>query len=141
MGNRVDWHVGQAKCRGVPVSGNMEEICLKDDNGENLRFQGRLFSECSYFDEDSGCMTRQQLYVTENRDQIYYIVRSCGQERSRRVYRLAVREDNCVINNGKSEIILQFDMLMLAVRALCGLNAEDTPSLESVEELLKAANA
>ena len=139
--NSVKDALVQYNFRSAPVSGNMEDICLKDDNGQNIRFQGRLFSECSYFDEETRCLTRQQLYVTDNRDQVYYIVRSCGHDRSRRAYRLAVRDDNCVIHNGTSEITLQFDMLMLAVRALCGLSAEDTPSLASVEEVLKAANA
>ncbi|MBD5641753.1 MAG: hypothetical protein HDQ91_04985 [Desulfovibrio sp.] len=119
----------------------MENICLKNDNGEDLRFQGRLFSECSHFDEDSGTLTRQQLYLTDNNEQVYYIVRASGQERSRHAYRLAIDGDNCIINNGRSEIALKFDMLMLAVRSLCGLDAEATPSLEMVEEMLKAANA
>lgn len=119
----------------------MENISLKHDNGDDLRFQGRLFSECSHFDEENNSLTRQQLYVTDSGEQVYYIVRSNGRERSRSVYKLSVSDDNCVINNGKAEITLQFDMLMLAVRALCGLDADATPSLEMVEEMLKAANA
>lgn len=129
----------------MPAS--MENICLKHDNGEDLRFHGRLFSECSHFDEDTGGITRQQLYVTDSGEQVYYIVQSDGRgsqgrrDNKRRAYRLSVKEDNCVINNGKAEITLEFDMLMLAVRALCGLDAGATPSLETVEEILKAINA
>ena len=122
------------------MSKNMEEICLKHDNGDALRFEGCLFSESSDFDRDSGCLTRQQLYVTDNGEQVYYIVRSEGHQRTRRAYRLSVNGDICVINNGRMEIAMQFDMLMLAVRGLCGLSSEDTPSLEMVEELLHAAN-
>ena len=122
------------------MSKNMEEICLKHDNGDALRFEGCLFSESSDFDRDSGCLTRQQLYVTDNGEQVYYIVRSEGHQRTRRAYRLSVNGDTCVINNGRMEIAMQFDMLMLAVRGLCGLSSEDTPSLEMVEELLHAAN-
>lgn len=123
------------------MSENMENICLKHDNGEDLRFQGRLFSECSHFDDDNNSLTRQQLYITDNGEQVYYIVRSSGRNRTRHAYRLSVQDDNCIINNGKAEITLKFDMLMLAVRALCGLDADATPSLEMVEEMLKAANA
>lgn len=123
------------------MSGNMEDICLKDDNGENVRFQGRLFSECSHFDEETRCFTRQQLYVTDNNEQVYYIVQNNDKKRSRRAYRLSVQDGKCRINNGKAEITLQLESLMLAVRALCGLSADEIPSLESVEELLKAANA
>lgn len=123
------------------MSKNMEEICLKHDNGDVMRFQGRLFSECSHLDEENNCLTRQQLYVTENGEQVYYIVRACGQQRERHAYKLSVNGDTCVINNGYSEISLQFDLLMLAVRSLCGLNADATPSLAAVEEILRAANS
>lgn len=119
----------------------MEEICLKHDNGGDICFSGRLFSECSHFDEETSCLTRQQLYITQDGDQVYYIIRSSGPERTRNAYRLSVQGDNCVIYNGKAEITLPFDMLMLAIRALCGLNAEDVPSLATVEEVLRAANS
>lgn len=122
------------------MSTNMEEISLKHDNGEPLRFQGRLFSECSHFDEENGCLTRQQLYITDSGEQVYYIIRSTGHERERHAYRMAVNGDTCIINNGAGEIALQFDLLMLAVRSLCGLNADATPSLHAVEEILRAAN-
>lgn len=123
------------------MPGNMEEICLKHDNGEDLRFRGRLFSEVSHFDEETGVLTRQQLYAAENGEQVYYVVRASGGERSRVAYRLSVSGDVCYINNGAGEIALKFDMLMLAVRSLCGLNADATPSLAMVEEMLNAANA
>ena len=94
------------------------------------------------YDEDAGVLTRQQLYASENGDQVYYIIRSRGRdERTRHAYRLQVRGDLCVINNGRSEMTLNFDMLMLAVRGLCGLSEDAVPSLEMVEEMLRAANA
>jgi len=123
------------------VHTTMEEICLKQDNGNDIAFRGRLFSECSWYDEEHSMLTRQKLYVADNNDQIYYIVRSSGQERTRHAYRLSVRGEDCVIDNGQSSMTLQFDMLMLAVRGLCGLEADATPSLGMVEEMLKAANA
>ena len=119
----------------------MEEICLKHDNGDSMHFQGRLFSESSDFDKETGALTRQQLYITENGDQVYYIVRTQGRERTRHAYRLSMQDDVCIINNGRMEITLQFDMLMLAVRSLCGLNADATPTLDMVEEMLREANA
>lgn len=120
---------------------DMEEICLKHDNGDPLCFQGRLFSECSHFDEENDSLTKQQLYITDSGEQVYYVVRSRGRDRSRHAYRLSVKGDTCIIDNGKMEMSMKFDMLMLAVRALCGLNAEATPSLAMVEEMLKAANS
>ncbi len=123
------------------MAGNIEDICLKHDNGEDLRFQGRLFSECSHFDEEENSLVRQQLYTTDSGEQVYYIVRTSGQQRTRHAYRLAVEDDTCVINNGKARIAMKLDMLMLAVRALCGLNADAVPSSEMIEEMLHAANA
>ncbi len=120
---------------------SMENVCLKHDNGPDIIFHGRLFAESSWFDEDNSTLTRQKLYVTDNNEQVYYIVCGNGPDRTRRAYRLSVMGDYCVIHNGNTEITLQFDMLMLAVRQLCGLDADATPSLCMVEEMLKAANA
>ncbi|MBQ3059843.1 MAG: hypothetical protein IJD16_05970 [Desulfovibrio sp.] len=127
--------------KGAPVQVNMEDICLKHDNGNDICFRGRLFSECSWYDEEHATLTRQKLYVTDNDDQVYYIVRSCGQTRTRSAYHLSVNGEDCVINNGKNSITLSFDMLMHAVRGLCGLDASATPSLSMVGEMLKVANA
>lgn len=125
---------------GSTVQKTLEDICLKHDNGNDLCFRGRLFSECSWFDDEHQVMTRQKLYVTDKNEQVYYIVRSHGQERSRHAYRLSVDGETCVIYNGRSEMSLQFDMLMLAVRGLCGLDAGATPTLGQVEEMLRVAN-
>lgn len=136
MGWRKPFH------KGASVSKNVEKICLKHDNGEDLCFTGRLFSESSWFDEETGVLTRQQLFSSENGEQVYYIIRSRGRdERSRHAYRMAIEGEQCVINNGKCEITLNFDMLMLAVRGLCGLSEDAVPPLSIVEEMLRAANA
>ncbi len=119
----------------------MENVCLKHDNGPDIVFSGRLFAESSWFDEESSTLTRQKLYVTDKQEQVYYIVRGNGPERSRHAYRLSVQGDHCLIHNGTFEVTLEFNMLMLAVRQLCGLNADATPTLCMVEEMLKAANA
>jgi len=119
---------------------DLEIINLSHDNGADMVFRGRLFSECSWFDEENSILTRQKLYVTEKNEHVYYIVSGSKEQRSRRVYNVSVMGDHCVIHNGSSEMTLQFDMLMLAVRGLCGLKDGDTPSLSVVEETLKAAN-
>lgn len=140
-GSSVGWEVTAVSPKeGSTVQKTLEEICLKHDNGNDLCFRGRLFSECSWFDDEHQVMTRQKLYVTDKNEQVYYIVRSHGQERSRHAYRLTVDGETCVIYNGRSEMALQFDMLMLAVRGLCGLDAEATPTLGQVEEMLRVVN-
>ncbi|MCR4666262.1 MAG: hypothetical protein K5657_03100 [Desulfovibrio sp.] len=112
-----------------------ETISLTQDNGKELTFRGSLYSECSWFDDDTNQLTKQKLYVTDTNEQVYYIVRSSGEEKIHHAYRFTVNGDNCVINNGKSSVTLPFDMLMHVVRNLCGLTDSDTPQLSEVEEL------
>lgn len=118
----------------------MEELSLRNDAGADIVFKGRLFSECSWYDEEHGVLTRQKLFVTEENEQVYYIVSGAGAERSRRAYRLRLEGDQCVIHNGTSEMVVQLDLLMLAVRGLCGFDVAGEQLLASIEETLKAAN-
>lgn len=122
------------------VQNSMEDIALKLDNGTILDFHGRLFSEASWYDEDRGMLTYQKLYVTDTHEQVYSVVTGSGNNRSRRGYRIAVQGETCTVHNGRTEIDMPFDMLMLAVRSLCGLEEGATPTLELVEETLRAAN-
>ena len=116
----------------------LENISLKHDNGEDMRFRGSLSSECSWYDEEHGVLCRQKLYVTENKDQIYYIMRTGAEEHSRRAYRLKVQDQTCIIHNGKAEVRMPITLLMLAVRGLCGMDARNATSLAMVEEMLTA---
>ena len=120
---------------------NMEDVSLAHDNGPDIFFRGRLFAECSWYDEERDALTRQKLYVTDTNEHIYYIVSHGNFTRKRRAYRLSVLGDRCVIHNGNTEMVLQFDMLMLAVRSLCGMSADTEPAIEVVEQTLKAANS
>ena len=120
---------------------NMEDVSLKHDNGPDISFRGRLFAECSWYDEENGSLTRQRLYVTDTNEHIYYLVSHAGEERRRRAYRLSVLGDRCVIHNGDTEMVLQFDMLMLAVRSLCGMSDGTESAIDMVEQTLKAANS
>lgn len=132
------------------MSQNMESICLKQDNGHDLQFCGRLFSECSYSDkldssdpEDKRSqLTRQRLYVTENGDQVYQVIRSSGEGRIRSAYRLSVDGDICNINNGSEQTMsIHLDQLLLAVRALCGpgLDAEEAGFATAIEDTVLIA--
>jgi hypothetical protein len=116
---------------------NLAEICLKVDGCEDFVFKGRIFSECSWYDEEFGIQTRQKLYVTDTSDQVYYIVRS-GAEKSRKAYRLSFDNGLYTIWNGSFEISLTAEMLKTALRSLCGLKEEIEPA---VDEMLGAANA
>ncbi len=118
----------------------MEKITIKLNNGESLNFKGRLFSEASWYDEDEASLTIQKLYITDNHEQVYSIISGSEGRRERRAYRIATHGNSCTVNNGSIEMTMPFEMLMLAVRSLCGLNDEMTPNLDTVEETLRAAN-
>jgi hypothetical protein len=118
----------------------MEHVCLKHDNGNDLSFKGHLFSECSWFDEESGTLTRQKLYQTESGDRVYHVVRTAGKTTTRNAFRLSVREGDCVIFNGTSEMALPLDMLELALRKLCGIEDGKDLSIEVDDYMPKAAN-
>lgn len=120
----------------------LEDITLRNDAGHDIVFRGRLVSECSWYDDETGVLTRQKLYTAGDNEQVYHIVSGSGAARSRRAYRLRVEGDRCVVNNGTCGMSLQLDMLLLAVRGLCGLDATSAGAdlLASVEETLKAAN-
>ena len=96
----------------------MENITLRLENDAVLSFRGRLFSEAVWNDEESGVFTHQKLYVTDQNEHVYVIRK--GGERRRNVMELPL------------------DMLMLAVRTLCG--AEDGMLMEQVEETLRSAS-
>ncbi len=122
----------------------LEGVSLSLDNGATMAFKGRLFSESSFFTEE-GALTRQRLYVTENKEHVYSFVAGQGNQKERRAYRIALEsasgETICHAHNGKSGMALPLDLLLLAVRGLCGLeDAESSELMESVEETLKAAN-
>ena len=113
---------------------NLENVCLKQDQGGDVNFRGRLFSECSWFDDETKQLVRQKLYVTEDNEQVYSIVRSAGENKSHHVYRFSVKGDNCVIVAGKNETVLPFPMLMHVVREICGLEEDEVPTLAEMEK-------
>lgn len=120
---------------------NMEQIILANDHGGELQFRGRIFSECSYYDEESNSITRQRLYVTDKGEQVYSIATGGGSNKERRAYLLRIDGEQCIINNGMLEVTLRTELLMASMRTLCGLNEGCSDDLlKSLEETLNAAN-
>ena len=110
-------------------------VVLHLDNGAEMQFSGRPFAGGSWFDDETGELTRQKLYTTESGEHVYSIVTGKGQQRSRRAYRVSLHGEACTINDGRTEMTLDLEMLMLAVRALSGLEKDDAPTLDMVETL------
>ncbi len=117
------------------------QVTLALDNGTQMAFVGRQFAGGSWYDEENEILTRQNLYVTNENEHIYSIVEGSGENRSRRAYRVSLQGEQCLINDGQQEMCIDLDMLMLAVRSLAGLDQENAPSLEIIEETLRAANS
>ena len=109
-------------------------VVLHLDNGAEMQFSGRPFAGGSWFDDETGELTRQKLYTTESGEHVYSIVTGKGQQRSRRAYRVSLHGEACTINDGRTEMTLDLEMLMLAVRALSGLEKDDAPTLDTVED-------
>ena len=119
---------------------NLTRVSLNLDNGAEMNFSGRPFAGGSWYDEEPGTLTRQKLYIEESGEHVYSIVTGQGQERSRRAYRVSLSGESCTINDGRTKMTLNLEMLMLAVRSLAGMERADALTLDMVEETLRAAN-
>ncbi|MFQ8736395.1 MAG: hypothetical protein ACLSAH_10505 [Bilophila wadsworthia] len=49
-------------------------VVLHLDNGAEMQFSGRPFAGGSWFDDETGELTRQKLYTTESGEHVYSIV-------------------------------------------------------------------
>lgn len=117
-----------------------ETITLHLDNGSEMQFSGKQFAGGSWYDEESGELTRQNLYVTDKNEHVYAISKGLGTSRERRAYRVSLEGESCVVNDGRTTMTVELEALMMAVRALTGLDRDAVPTLEMVEETLRAAN-
>jgi len=121
----------------MPAASAMDEMTLHLDNGSQLHFRGRLFSEAVWYDEDSGVLTHQKLYVTDKREHVYVIQKSFEGKKHCRAYRVSLRGDRCAMFNGRSVMEMPLELLLQGMKVLCG--AEDGVALEQVEESLRSA--
>ena len=119
---------------------NLTRFSLNLDNGAVMEFSGRPFAGGSWYDEETGTLTRQKLYITESGEHVYSIITGQGQRRSRRAYRVSLAGESCTSCDGRTTMALNLEMLMLAVRTLAGMERADDLTLDMVEETLRAAN-
>ena len=111
-----------------------ENILLRSDNGAELYFRGRLFSESSLYDEESGMLTRLRLFETDNGEQVYSIVSGSGAEKRRRHYTVAPEGEFYRISDGVQTLRLPLELLFAAVFGLCGIDAERAEELKPAFE-------
>jgi hypothetical protein len=119
-----------------------EKFFLRNDNGAQLSFQGRMFAESTYFDEQTSTLTRIRLYVADNGDHVYSIVSGAGAGKSRRFYEVTPGREICRISDGVHSLTVPTDMLFASVFGLCGIDPERAEELRpSFEENLPLAAA
>lgn len=116
----------------------MENIALELENGSRFTFSGRLFAEAVWEDEESGVLTHHKLYVTDQHNHVYVVVRKAGKKSLIHAYRVSVKGDRCMLFDGRRTMELPVSMLLHAARELCGA---DGRSLEQAEETLLSAGS
>ena len=117
---------------------HFEQITLLNDSGGECTFNGRLFSESSYYDEDSMTLTRLRLYISDQNEQVYSIISGSGQEKTRRYYVVAQEGELYRISSGAHTLRLPLDILFASVFGLCGLDPHRAEELKpDFEESLR----
>lgn len=111
-----------------------EKMFLRSDNGAELYFSGKLYSESSYYDEETATLTRLRLFVTDNGEQIYSIVSGSGSEKPRRHYVVAPEGEFYRVSNGIQTLTLPLEMLFAAVFGLCGIDPDRADELKPAFE-------
>jgi hypothetical protein len=119
----------------------MEEITLQNDIGSDIYFTGLIFAEHSFFDEESGVLTQQKLFLTADGHQAYSIVAGDGKNKEKRAYLIRRDGQLCKINNGLFDVTVNTSDLLIVVKGLCGINEtmQSRDFLEKVEDFLKEA--
>lgn len=119
----------------------MEAIVLQNDNGKELQFTGKLFSESRFFDEESKTLTILRLYLSREDLLIYSIVTGAGENKSRRFYTVKVNNDECIMSDGTQTMCVPVEMLFASVFGLCGIDPNRAEEFKPmIEETLKAVN-
>ena len=111
-----------------------EKVFLRSDNGAELYFYGQLYSESSYYDEETEMLTRLRLFVTDTGEQVYSIVSSSGTHKKRRHYLVSAMGPHCRVSDGVQSLTLPVDMLFAAVFGLCGIDPERAEELRPAFE-------
>ncbi len=121
----------------------LEEITLENDTGANIAFLGRLFAEHSFYDEETGVLTQQRLYVTRDGHQAYSVISSDGKNKEKRAYLIKRDGVLCKINNGLFDVTVNAQDMLAVVKGLCGLsgNMDYEDFFQKIKESSKAVNA
>ncbi len=110
--------------RPQPVS-ELRQITLENDNGATISFRGKLYAQTSFFEEETGVLTKQELYSTQEGDQAFRIISSNGEQKTKASYLIKRNEEACVITNGEKTLSLPFEWLFLFTDILSERDLEE----------------
>ena len=101
-----------------------ETITLEDDKAGPVTFRGHLYAQTSFYDEDSGVLTQQKLYTTNEGHQAFSIVSSDGSAKNRRAYVVRREGELCHIQCGERTVSIPYDSLMLFTQILWDIDLD-----------------
>lgn len=99
-------------------------ITLENDSGAGVSFNGALYAQTSFFEEDTGVLTKQELYVTDDGGQAFSIVSTDGDRKQRAAYLVHRDGDVCTMFNGEQEMKLPYEWLIMYTQALWDIDLE-----------------
>jgi len=114
--------MSQATTAGA--QGPMKAITLDNDGGASISFRGMLYAQTSFFEENTGVLTKQELYSTEDGDQAFAIIASDGEAKQKSAYLVKRVGDVCVMSNGEQELSLPYEWLMMYTQALWDIDLD-----------------
>ncbi len=118
-----------------------ERVVLRSDNGAEIEFRGYVYSETSYFDEETSTLTRLRLFLADGGKHVYSIISGSGVGKIRRHYIMTPGEEFCDISDGRNRLTVPTEMLFASVFGLCGIDPSRAEELRPIfEESLRRAS-
>jgi hypothetical protein len=119
-----------------------DNVMLRSDNGAELFFRGRLFSESSQYDEETGTLVRLRLFETDHGEQVYSIISGVGTNKRRRHYIISAEGEYYRLSDGVQTMLMPLELLFAAVFGLCGIDPSRAEELKpAIEEGLRSMSA
>ncbi|WP_461208970.1 hypothetical protein [Desulfocurvus sp. DL9XJH121] len=104
--------------------GPMKAVTLENDGGVDISFRGSLYAQTSFFEEDTGVLTKQELYATDDGQEAFRIVSVDGDSKQKSSYLVRRQGGYCAMSNGEHEMSLPYEWLMLFTQAIWDMDLE-----------------
>ncbi|CCO22957.1 hypothetical protein [Maridesulfovibrio hydrothermalis] len=123
-------------------SAALKRVTLENDFGGQISFTGKLDNETLNYNEGSGELVSEKIYMTEQGRTGYSVVTGDGFKRERRAYLLEDQGETCMVSNGSILLGLETDNMLTFFAAALAEQAESLSEneLEYVKKQLKVVN-